>query len=422
MKVDTKNRKNARRGFEQIYGKQALIDQMYQIISQGKQGLDAFILELGRTMAETVMYMERENMAGPDYYPKDSKIHKWASQRGSVYIGDQKVKLEHPRLRGPEGEINLESYQKLREPEGFSEELLSKILRGISCQKYSETVTETAGAFGVSAGSVSKHIIAATAKKLSEFKERDLSEFKPFAIFLDSVHRAGAAFLVCLGINLSGEKQVLGFWEGATENNEICKELFSDLERRGLKVSKRIIWVTDGGSGIIKALKDKFGKHLIHQRCTIHKDRNIQRHLPKKYRKQAHRKYTIALEQTKYNDARQMLMEFEKWLRQINESAADSLLEAIEEILTLHRLEVPALLRKTLHSTNPIESMFSTVRDCEGNIKRYRGTSMAQRWLATVCLHCEKGFRKIKGYRQIESVIKKVAALQTEEHQLSDAA
>jgi transposase-like protein len=422
MKVNTKNRKNARRGFEQIFGRQALIDRMYQIVSQGKHGLDAFLLELGRMMAETIMYIDREEVAGPDYHPKDSRIKKWASQGGSIYIADQKVKMEHPRLRGPKTEIALQSYQKLKEPGGFSEELLCKILRGISCQKYSETVIETAEAFGVSAGSVSRHIVAATAKKLQEFKERDLSEFKPFAIFIDTIHRAGAAFMVSLGIDLEGKKQVLGFWEGATENNEVCKELFSDLERRGLKLSKKIIWVTDGGGGIIKALKDKFGKKLIHQRCTIHKDRNIQRHLPKKYRTQAHRQYRTALEQTSYRDAKQMLISFEKWLRSINESAADSLLEAMEEILTLHRLEVPALLRKTLHSTNPIESMFSAVRDCEGNIKRYRGSRMSQRWLAAVCLHCEKGFNRVKGYSGIQEVVRRIEVGQSDEGKLQTAA
>ena len=67
-----------------------------------------------------------------------------------------------------------------------------------------------------------------------------------------------------------------------------------------------------------------------------------------------------------------MLQEFERWLRDINESAADSLLEALEEVLMLHKLKVPALLRQSLHSTNPIESMFSMVRSCERNIKRYR--------------------------------------------------
>ena len=80
MKVNTKSRKNARRGFEQIFGKQALIDRMYQIVSQGKQGLDAFLLELGRMMAETVMYIDREEVAGPDYHPKDCAIQKWAGR------------------------------------------------------------------------------------------------------------------------------------------------------------------------------------------------------------------------------------------------------------------------------------------------------------------------------------------------------
>jgi len=92
MKVNTKKRKNARRGFEQIFGRQVLIDRMYQIISLGKQGLDAFILELGRMMAETIMYIDREEVSGPDYHPKDSEIQKWASQQGSIYIGDQKFR------------------------------------------------------------------------------------------------------------------------------------------------------------------------------------------------------------------------------------------------------------------------------------------------------------------------------------------
>ncbi len=422
MRVNTKKRKKARRDFEQMYGKHEMIDRMYQIISQGKRGLDAFLLEIGRTMAETIMYIEREELSGPEYHPISSKIQKWASQGGSIYMGDQKIPVEHPRLRGEKREVVLESYQKLKEPGAFSEELLCKILRGISSQKYSETVIEAANAIGVSASSVSRHIVAVTTRKLKEFKERNLSDFSPFAIFIDTVHRAGQAFIVALGIDTEGRKQVLGFWEGASENNEVCRELFADMERRGLKISKEIIFVTDGGKGIIKVLKDRFGKKLIHQRCTIHKDRNIQRHLAKRYRKEAQRRFKTALEQTSYKDARQMLLEFEGWLRGINESAADSLLEAIEEILTLHRLKVPALLRKTLHSTNPIESMFSTVRDCEGNIKRYRGSRMSQRWLATVCLHCEKGFKRVKGYRDINEVVRRIEVEQAEEGKLQTAA
>lgn len=411
MKETTRKRKKATIGFKEACGKQWMLEQLYRVYESGKQGFDLMMMKLGKMMAETIMYIDREEVAGPDYMPFSPDIRKWASQGGSVYIGDQKIKnVEHPRLRGPRGEIVLRSYQKLKEPGGFSDELLTKVLRGMSCRKYKETVTEAAEAFGVSASAVSARIIEATAKKLREFKERTLSSFMPFAIFLDTVHRGGEAFIVGLGIDVKGKKTPLGFWQGATENHEICEELLADMERRGLKISRRIIWVTDGGTGIIKALKDRFGKKLIHQRCTIHKDRNIQKHLAKKYRKEAHRRFRTALEQNSYEDARQMLLDMEKWLRGINESAADSLLEAFEEILTLHRLKVPGLLRKTLHSTNCIESMFSTVRDVEGNIKRYRKGGMTQRWLAAVLLYAEKGFRRIKGFVSIADVVKQIEA------------
>ena len=121
-----------------------------------------------------------------------------------------------------------------------------------------------------------------------------------------------------------------------------CEALFRNLEHRGLALSKRILFVTDGGSGLLNALRARFGKKLVHQRCAIHKSRNLQRHLPKQDRKAAHHQLKTALEQTSYADARQMLRELEAWLRSKNESAADSLLEAFEELLTLHRLKVPA--------------------------------------------------------------------------------
>jgi len=422
MKLNTIQRKKARGGLEAAFGKEELVERMYQIIKARKQGLDGFVQEIGTLLVEAVMDMEREERSGPQYQPLQAGLYKWAYQKGSLYMGERKISVRHPRLRGPEGEISLQSYEALKKPGVFSEELLNKILLGISARRYRETLMETAGVFGVSPGTVSRHVVEATVQKLREFKERSLSDFVPFAVFIDTIHRRGEAFLVALGIDTEGYKHVLGFWEGATENHEVCEELFSDMERRGLRLSKKILWVTDGGKGILKAPKNRYGKKLIHQRCTIHKDRNIQSHLAKKYRKEAHRRFKIALEQSSYEDAKRMLLEFEKWLRGINESAADSLMEAFEEILTLHQLKVPGLLRKSLTCTNPIESMFSTVRDCEGNIKRYRNSVMSQRWLATVLLHCEKGFRRFKGYLGIVEVMATIEQMQEEKYVLQKAA
>jgi putative transposase len=420
--VNTLRRQNATRGFREMAGKEGLVEQMYQVICLGKKGLDACVMEMGKMFVETIMCMEREEISGPDYRPFTPDYSKGGTQPGSVYIGEQKVKIRHPRLSGVHGEVELKTYDKMKDKGAFSEELLAKCLRGVSAQKYGETVVDAAEAFGVSASSVSRRIIEVTAQKLKEFKERRLEDFHPFAIFLDTIHRGGEAFIVALGIDMHGEKRPLGFWQGATENHDICEALFANLDGRGLHLSHKILWVTDGGSGVIKALKDRFGKKLIHQRCTIHKSRNIQRHLAKKYRKEAHRRFAVALEQAIYADAKKMLLELEKWLRAINESAANSLLEAIEEVLTLHRLKVPALLRKSLYTTNAIESMFSTVRDCEGNIRRYRKGGMTQRWLASVLLHCEKGFNRIKGYAEIAAVVAAIEAEQADTVEQKEAA
>jgi transposase-like protein len=152
----------------------------------------------------------------------------------------------------------------------------------------------------------------------------------------------------------------------------------------------------------------------MHQRCAIHKSRDLQRHLAMSRRCASDRYSMTALEQTSYADARRMLRELETWLRTKNESAAESLVEAFEELLTLHRVHVPPLLRKTLLSTNPIESMFSLVRHSEWNIKRTRGSHMLQRWLGTVLLACEEWFRRAKGYAAIAPVMARIEAKQTE--------
>ena len=415
MRRVTAQRKRALAGWRAMAGTEQLLGTMVRVIHSGKQALDAVMLEMGRMVAESVMLMEREEVAGPEYYPTDPAFKKWAHEQGSIYLGDQNVPVTRPRLRHVEqGAVTLQSYARLRSPGVFSEELLEKILRGVSAQKYADTVLNSAHAVGLSPTAISRKLVDLTAHTLKPFQERSLKDFTPFALFLDTIHRGGEAFLVALGVDVSWEKMALGLWEGSSENHELCEALFRDLEHRGLALSRRILFVTDGGSGLLKALRARFGKKLVHQRCAIHKSRNLQRHLAKLYRPEAHRRLMTALEQTSEADARRILRELEAWLRTKNESAAESLREAFEELLTLHRLKVPAVLRKTLLSTNPIQSMFSLVRHSERNIKRTRGSRMLQRWLGTVLLACEGRFRKVKGYAEIASVMVRIEAEQIE--------
>ena len=122
MKVDTKQRKKARKGFAQAYGNEELAARMVHVLQIGKKGLDSLVMELGRMLAETIMDMEREERSGPEGKPIHEGVYKWAYQKGSIYCGDQKVRVNHPRLRGPQGEIALALYETLKQPGAFSEE------------------------------------------------------------------------------------------------------------------------------------------------------------------------------------------------------------------------------------------------------------------------------------------------------------
>ena len=81
---------------------------------------------------------------------------------------------------------------------------------------------------------------------------------------------------------------------------------------------------------------------------------------------------------------------------------------SLEETLTVHRLGVETLLRGTLASTNPIESCLSTVERVVRSVKRWRAGDRARRWSATGLLEAEKKFRRVKGYRELEILQRKL--------------
>ena len=114
MRANTKKRKKATVMLKATQEQEWWADQVVQVMLHGKRALDAAMLDVGRLVAETLMYMEREERSGPDYHPTSSGLMKWASQRGSIYVGDQKLCVEHPRLRGPEGEVVLRTYEQLK--------------------------------------------------------------------------------------------------------------------------------------------------------------------------------------------------------------------------------------------------------------------------------------------------------------------
>jgi putative transposase len=151
-----------------------------------------------------------------------------------------------------------------------------------------------------------------------------------------------------------------------------------------------------------------FGERAEVQRCQIHKRRNVKDHLPKNAQGDYDRRIRNAYAMTDYTAAKAELEKIFRQLERINPSAARSLEEGLEETLTVHRLGVGALLRKTLASTNPIESCLSTVERVARNVKRWRGGDQPLRWTATGLLEAERKFRKVKGFRELEALHRRI--------------
>jgi hypothetical protein len=105
-------------------------------------------------------------LVGPRYQrlPEERRLYRWGSERGSVYLADQKVPVRVPRVRDVHRnqEVRLELYDRLQEPRGADAQLLQRILRGLGCRNYRESATLVPEAFGMSASTVSRRFIRAT--------------------------------------------------------------------------------------------------------------------------------------------------------------------------------------------------------------------------------------------------------------------
>jgi transposase-like protein len=152
-----------------------------------------------------------------------------------------------------------------------------------------------------------------------------------------------------------------------------------------------------------------FGADVAVQRCQQHKRRNVLKHLPEKHQRSVDARISAAYKMTDYDEARESLDLTVRYLQRLNPDAAASLEEGLEETLTVHKLGITGLLRKTLSTTNPLESCFSGVRSSTGRVKRWRGDDMVQRWAVAALLRAEKKFRRARGYKDIPKLI---AALQ----------
>jgi putative transposase len=359
--------------------------------------------EAGLQILRAILEDEVTRRVGPPHRPGPTAgCVRWGKQPGYVVFAGQKVPLERPRVRTREGEeVALDSYGQLQQDGKLQRTVRERMVAGLTTRNYRRAVESVLDGYGIEKSSVSRQFVAASAEQLQALCERRLEKLSLVAILIDGIHFGGQVQVVALGVDEGGIKHILGLWQGATENTTVVKELLEDLVDRGLDTKRRYLLVLDGAKALRAGVDRVFGKQAEVQRCQIHKRRNVKDHLPESCQADYDRRIRNAYAMTNYVDAKEALRKILRQLEGINPSAARSLEEGLEETLTIHRLGVGPMLRRSLSTTNPIESCLSTVQRVARNVKRWREGDQSLRWTATGLLEAEKKFNRLKGYREI---------------------
>jgi len=375
--------------------------------SESRLSMIQMLIPLGlRAVVEELQAEVRKLSGGTRHARTGSAIKRWGSNPGSVYVGDQKLRVNVPRIRDLEAgqEIRLKSYERLQDPAHLDELALSRVINGISQGKYERAAESVPETFGIKKSTVSRKFIRASAKRLEEFLNRDLSGHDIVAIFIDGKFFAENEIVIALGVTISGEKVLLGFVETSTENHKVCRDFLNGLKSRGLHLDQEILFIIDGGKGIHKGIREVMGDRAVIARCQWHKRENVLGYLAKERRSEWKRRLQAAYEQSSYELAKKALGALKPELREINLSAAGSLDEGLEETLMLQRLGMFEKLGKSFKTTNCIENVNKSLAVYTDRVDRWQNSDQRQRWVATALLEIEPRLNAVMGYEHLNDL------------------
>jgi transposase-like protein len=363
------------------------------------------LIPVGLQAVEDALQAEVTALAGARYARDGgaADVVRWGRQRGSVYLADQKLAVDVPRLRDRAvgREVPLATYQQLQTPRGLDVGLFRKVLGGISTREYRAAAEAVPEAFGLARSSVSRRFITASARELRQLQERRLGDVEWVALVLDGKRFAEDQLVIALGVTTTGEKRILGVVQTATENKRVCAEFLRGLVERGFAATGRLLVVLDGSKGLRAAVAEVFGSRAEVQRCQWHKRENVVQYLPRREQQSWRRKLQAAYAHPTYAAAQRALERLEKELRLRNASAAASLSEGLEETLTLHRLGVFGDVGTSFKTTNLLESVMARVEEKTARVDHWRTSDQKLRWCASALWAVEAQFRRVKGYAKI---------------------
>jgi len=367
-----------------------------------RRNLFEFVVQEGMKALQLVLEQDREALCGPAHGKGGATdALRWGHTEGRLAMGGQRVVVRKPRVRQAGKEVALPSWEQFADTDPLDARTVEQLVVGVSTRGYRRSVDELPGELaphGTSKSAASRRFVDSTKRRLADWASRDLSDERIVVVMLDGIAVGEHMVIVALGIDDLGQKRPLGLWIGATENGTVCGAQLDDLIERGLDPHRPYLFVIDGSKALRSAIRDRFGRHALVQRCQVHKRRNVLRHLPKRLHPSVSKTLRDAYQSTSKAMAKRRLLQLASRLASDHPDAAKSLKEGLDETLTLKGLKLPTALERTLSTTNAIENLNSTIRRITHRVKRWRDGEMVKRWVTTGVEEAERGFRRLRGH------------------------
>ena len=388
----------------------ALVDEAWQDVGAS---FERFCVTTGIATLSSMLEADTAQLCGPRHGRDPERTgHRWGRTKGKIGFHGGTVPVNRPRVRSRDGrEIALPSWEAARAEDWLGKWAMNLMLINVSTRKFGRAVRLPEGdmpafaADGRSKSAVSRRFVALSAERMAEWMASDLSKLDLLAIQIDGLHLEEELILVAaVGIDADGTKHPLSVIEGATENTATVQALLDNLVGRGLDPTICRLFIVDGAKALTKAIRKTFGRHTPIQRCQVHKARNILERLPKHLRGSVRKVLRQAWELDDAEKAKRLIENLARRLGHDAPGLATSILEGLDEILTVNRLGLPLQLRRSLACTNIVENMNGTIRRVCRNVKRWRDAKMALRWTAAGMMEAAKGFRRLKACKQLPAL------------------
>ena len=284
-------------------------------------------------------------------------------------------------------------------------------LRGVSMGNFQEAL---GALLGRDAANLSPSVIARLRDEwqadYARWQRRDLSAKRYVYVWADGIYLQARmepqaeCMLVLIGATPEGKKELLGFQVGMRESAQSWRELLVDLKARGLIIAPEVA-TGDGALGFWKAL-DEVSPTTRHQRCTVHKTANVLDKLPKSVQPAAKADLREIWNAPDRTTAETAIATFTEKYGAKYEKAVSCLVKDRDTLLTFY--DFPAEHWDHLRTSNPIESVFATVRHRTVRMKGALSQHTARLMVFKLVTAAAKTWRRLKGENQLPKVVQGV--------------